>query len=78
MSHILASKLDCQCGGKTSPIDSVIEPITQELKCMQKVLGKVRRLQMIELIRRETEMYEAELRAMNLSIWHEAGHRFCK
>jgi len=41
-------------------------------------LGKVRRMQMIELIRKETEMYEAELRALNLSIWHEVGHRFCK
>ncbi|XP_037716753.1 uncharacterized protein LOC119551470 [Drosophila subpulchrella] len=78
MSHILASKLDCQCGGKSSPIDSVIAPITQELKCMQMVLRKVRRMQMIELIRRETEMYETELRALNLSIWSEVGHRSCK
>ncbi|XP_017005881.2 uncharacterized protein [Drosophila takahashii] len=78
MSHILASKLECQCGGKGGPIDSVIAPITQELRCMQKVLKRVRRFQMIELIRRETEMYDAELRALNLSIWHEVGPRYCK
>ncbi|KQS63030.1 uncharacterized protein LOC26526008 [Drosophila erecta] len=78
MSHILASKLDCQCARKNSPMDSVITPITQELKCMQKLIKRIRHTQMVDLIQRETEMYDAELKARNLSIWHEADHRHCK
>ncbi|XP_017077558.2 uncharacterized protein LOC108112247 [Drosophila eugracilis] len=78
MSHILAAKLDCQCGGKGSPIDSVVAPINTELSCMQKVIAKVRKIQMIALFQRDAEMYKAELRAMNLSLWHEVGHLYCK
>ncbi|EDW92273.1 uncharacterized protein LOC6531774 [Drosophila yakuba] len=78
MSNILAAKLACQCGGKNSPMDSVIVPITEEIKCMQKVIKRVRHTQMVELIQRETEMYNAELKARNLSVWHDAAHRYCK
>ncbi|EDX08316.1 uncharacterized protein LOC6735821 [Drosophila simulans] len=78
MSNILAAKLDCQCGGKNSPMDSVIVPITQELKCMQKLIKRVRHSQMAVLFQREDEMYKEELKARNLAIWHEPDYRHCK
>ncbi|XP_016972005.1 uncharacterized protein LOC108039489 [Drosophila rhopaloa] len=78
MSHILALKLNCQCGGTNSPMDSLVKPITQELSCMQKFFKKVRHQQIAELYHKESEMYEAELRAWNPTIWHEVGYRYCK
>ncbi|KAI8037621.1 uncharacterized protein LOC128255597 [Drosophila gunungcola] len=78
MSHILALKLDCQCGGNNGPIDSVVKPISQELKCMQKYIRKVRQQQMVELFQKESEMYMDELRSRNLALWHKDSSLNCK
>ncbi|XP_017111555.1 uncharacterized protein LOC108135375 [Drosophila elegans] len=78
MSHLLAQKIDCQCGGDNGPIDSVVKPISQELRCMQKYIRKVRHQQIVELFQRESEMYMDELRSRNLSLWHKDGFLNCK
>lgn len=59
-------------------MDSVIVPITQELKCMQKLVKRVRHFQMARLFESESEMYAEELKARNLAIWREPDYRYCK